>query len=93
VAIFDATTADATYPTALEAGWPIATGVIEGACRHLVKDRMDLTGARWRMQGAKATLNLRAMRSNGDFNQYQRHHLAQERRRVHGTRYIEGIIP
>jgi hypothetical protein len=35
------------YATALAAGWPIATGVIEGACRHLVKDRMDLTGARW----------------------------------------------
>ncbi|MGH9286580.1 MAG: ISKra4 family transposase, partial [Acidimicrobiales bacterium] len=35
------------YPTALERGWPIATGVIEGACRHLVKDRMDITGARW----------------------------------------------
>jgi hypothetical protein len=34
------------YPTALAAGWPIATGVIEGACRHLVKDRMDITGAR-----------------------------------------------
>jgi hypothetical protein len=35
------------YPTALAQGWPIATGVIEGACRHLIKDRMDLTGARW----------------------------------------------
>jgi hypothetical protein len=35
------------YPTALERGWPIATGVIEGACRHLIKDRMDITGARW----------------------------------------------
>jgi len=30
------------YPTALQQGWPITTGVIEGACRHLVKDRMDL---------------------------------------------------
>jgi hypothetical protein len=38
------------YPTALEHGWPIATGVIEGACRHLVKDRMDITGARWGLQ-------------------------------------------
>lgn len=35
------------YPQALAAGWPIATGIIEGACRHLVKDRLDLTGARW----------------------------------------------
>ena len=35
------------YPAALAAGWPISTGVIEGACRYLVKDRMDITGARW----------------------------------------------
>jgi hypothetical protein len=35
------------YATALAKGWPIATGVIEGACRHIVKDRMDITGARW----------------------------------------------
>ena len=35
------------YPTALSRGWPIATGIIEGACRHLIKDRMDITGARW----------------------------------------------
>jgi len=46
------------YPTALERGWPIATGVIEGACRHLVKDRMDLTGARWGLPGAEAILKL-----------------------------------
>ena len=56
------------YPTALAKGWPIATGVIEGACRHLVKDRMDLTGARWGLDGAEAILKLRALRSNGDFD-------------------------
>ena len=49
------------YPTALAAGWPIATGVIEGACRHFVKDRMDLTGARWGLDGAEAILKLRAL--------------------------------
>jgi hypothetical protein len=58
------------YPTALQQGWPIATGVIEGACRHLVKDRMDITGARWGLQGAEAVLKLRALRQNGDFNTY-----------------------
>jgi len=47
------------YPGALAAGWPIATGVIEGACRHLVKDRMDITGARWGLDGAEAILKLR----------------------------------
>jgi hypothetical protein len=51
------------YPTALKQGWPIATGVIEGACRHLVKDRMDITGARWGLPGAEAVLKLRALRS------------------------------
>ena len=68
------------YPTALHNGWPIATGVIEGACRHLVKDRMDITGARWGLSGAEAILKLRALRSNGDFDAYWRYHLAQERR-------------
>src|SRR5215203_4154326 len=79
------------YPTALEAGWPIATGVIEGACRHLVQDRMDLTGARWGLDGAKAILKLRALRSNGDFDTYWAYHLAQERQRVHQARYANGV--
>ena len=81
------------YPTALHNGWPIATGVIEGACRHLVKDRMDITGARWGLPGAEAILKLRALRSNGDFDAYWRYHLAQERRRVHESRYANGHIP
>ena len=81
------------YPRALQADWPIATGVIEGACRHLVKDRMDITGARWGLDGAEAILKLRALRSNGDFDEYWRYHLEQERRRVHQIRYRDGIIP
>lgn len=81
------------YPTALTNGWPIATGVIEGACRHLVKDRMDITGARWGLQGAEAVLKLRAIKSNGDLDDYWRYHLTQERHRVHQTRYLNGVIP
>jgi hypothetical protein len=54
---------------ALAQGWPIATGVIEGACRHLVKDRLDITGARWGLAGGEAVLKLRALVSNGDFDQ------------------------
>jgi hypothetical protein len=81
------------YPKALAAGWPIATGVIEGACRHLVKDRMDITGARWSVAGAEAVLKLRAVRCNGDFDAYWRWHLDQERRRVHESRYADGVIP
>ena len=81
------------YPTALTDGWPIATGVIEGACRHLVKDRMDITGARWGLDGAEAILKLRAIRSNGDFDQYWTYHLARERQRVHQSRYAHQVIP
>jgi hypothetical protein len=81
------------YPSALAAGWPIATGVIEGACRYLVKDRMDITGARWGLPGAEAVLKLRALISNGDLDDYWTFHLAQEQQRIHHTRYANGVIP
>lgn len=81
------------YPTALAAGWPIATGVIEGACRHLVADRMAITGARWSLKGAEAVLKLRAVCSNSDFEEYWRFHLNKERQRVHESRYQGGVIP
>ena len=66
------------YATALTNGWPIATGIIEGACRHLVKDRMDLTGARWSLEGADAVLRLRSLRASGDFEDYMVFHNRQE---------------
>jgi hypothetical protein len=81
------------YPTALQQGWPIATGIIEGACRHIVKDRMDITGARWRLTGAEAVLKLRAIKANGDFDAYWRYHLDQERHHIHKARYHDHIIP
>ncbi len=81
------------YPTALAQGWPIATGVIEGACRHLVADRMDITGARWGLTNAEAILKLRAVISNGDFNEYWTHHLSQEQQRVHNARYLGELLP
>jgi hypothetical protein len=55
------------YDTALANGWPIATGVIEGACRHLIGDRLDITGARWGLPGAEAILTLRALIDNDDY--------------------------
>jgi len=75
------------YSTALAKGWPIATGVIEGACRHLVKDRMDVTGARWGLDGAEAILKLRAVCTNGDFDDYWTYHLREEHERIHESRY------
>jgi hypothetical protein len=72
------------YDTALANGWPIATGIIEGACRYLVKDRLDITGARWGLPGAEAILKLRALISNDQFNNYWAFHLQQEHNRNHG---------
>jgi len=69
------------YNVYLEEGLPIATGVIEGACRHLIKDRMDLTGARWRLKSAEAVLRIRSLRSSGDLDAYWKFHRARELKR------------
>ena len=81
------------YDRYLSQGLPIATGVIEGACRHLVKDRMDVTGARWSLTGAEAVLRLRALRSSQDFDEYWVFHEAREYERTHQTLYADGIVP
>src|SRR5271157_2621741 len=75
------------YATALASGWPIATGIIEGACRHIIKDRFDITGARWGLEGAEALLKLRALTANGDFEDYWDWHLRREHERIHQSRY------
>ena len=62
------------YDTALADGLPIASGVIEGACRHLINDRLDITGARWSLAGAEAMLKLRSLKSSGDFDEYWSFH-------------------
>ena len=69
------------YAQALEQGLPIATGVIEGACRHLVKDRMDITGARWGLERAEAILKLRSLKISGDLDAYLKFHFYQEHKR------------
>jgi hypothetical protein len=79
------------YPAALANGWPIATGVIEGACRHLVQDRMGITGARWSLDGAQAMLWLRAIAASGDTDAYWDWHISQERQRNHLSRYQPGL--
>ena len=81
------------YDTYLAAGLPIATGVIEGACRYLVRDRMEITGARWSLEGAEAILRLRSLRASGDWDAYWRHHEQREQHRNHASRYAEGTIP
>ena len=81
------------YDRYLAAGYPIATGVIEGACRYLVRDRMELTGARWRLAGAEAVLKLRALRASGDFDAYWEFHEAREYERNHAEHYADRTPP
>lgn len=69
------------YGKALELGLPIASGIIEGACRHLINDRLDITGARWNLQGAEAILKLRSLKSSGDFEAYWKFHKQKAKQR------------
>ena len=73
------------------AGFPIATGVIEGACRYLIKDRMDITGARWSLEGAESVLRLRSLYVSGDWHEYWRFHQQMELQRHHLSVYQGGI--
>jgi hypothetical protein len=59
------------YQRYLALGWPIGTGVVEGACRHLVKDRFEQAGMRWSIAGAQTLLDLRAVAFNGDWDDFQ----------------------
>jgi hypothetical protein len=70
------------YREFLAAGLPIASGVIEGACRHLVQDRLGITGARWGLDSAEAVLRLRALNTNGDWDEYWQCHLRKDRERA-----------
>lgn len=73
------------YDEYLAKGWPIGTGVVEGACGHLVKDRMEQAGMRWTQTGAQAMLDLRAVRLNGDWDAYWQFHQQQHQRLYVGT--------
>jgi hypothetical protein len=73
------------YDAYLARGWPIGTGVVEGACGHLVKDRMEQSGMRWTKTGAQAVLDLRAVRINGHWDAYWQLHRRQQHQRVYGT--------
>jgi hypothetical protein len=76
------------YRHFLARGFPIATGLIEGACRHLIQDRLGITGARWGVAGAEAILKLRALRSSGDWDAYWNFHENRERLRNHGPQPV-----
>lgn len=76
------------YDEYLAAGYPIASGVIEGACRHLVKDRMERTGMRWTLTGAQSILTLRAVQVSDQWKRFQDHRIAQDRLRLHPHRHL-----
>lgn len=81
------------YRAALKHGLPITTSIIEGTCRHLIADRMDITGARWSLEGAQAMLQLRAIKLSRDFDAYWRFHVEAEHQRNHCCRYANGCPP
>ena len=81
------------YDEYLAAGAPIGSGVIEGACRHLLQDRLDLSGATWTVRNAEAVLKLRALRSSDDFDEYWRFHEEQELSRNHLARFKDSRRP
>jgi len=73
------------YPTYLALGYPIASGVIEGACRHLVKDRCELSGMRWSQNGAESLLRLRTVAENNDWEEYHAYRKQQRHLRLYGS--------
>jgi hypothetical protein len=90
---FDRNLSYMDYDTYLKHGWPIASGVIEGACRHFVKDRCELSGMRWDRTGVENLLRLRAVAENNDWDDY--HHFRKRQRHLHlyHSPYPEQSLP
>jgi hypothetical protein len=74
------------YDRYIAAGLPIGSGAVEGACAHVVKDRMEGSGMRWKLDGAEAVLKSRALDLNGQWESFWRYHMAQEAERRFGSR-------
>jgi len=74
-------------------GLPITSGAVEGACRYLVKDRMDITGARWGLDTAESVLRLRGLAASGDIDDYFDFHEALELQRNHKSHYANDTPP
>jgi len=90
---FDLRREQMKYDEYLEAGYPIGSGVVEGACRHLVKDRMELTGMRWCVEGAQSILSLRAIYLNDDWDAFHADRIAAEQRRLYPYKSsLRGIL-
>ena len=81
------------YDYYLAQGWPIASGVIEGACRHLVKDRCELSGMRWTHEGVENLLRLRAVAENGNWDDYHQFRKQQRHLRLYGSPHPNLLDP
>lgn len=79
------------YESYLEVGLPIASGVIEGTCKHLVNDRFEISGARWGLEGAEALLKLRSIYQSGDWQDYWIFHIACEQERLRPQKRWEPV--
>jgi hypothetical protein len=79
------------YDEYLANGWPIASGPVEGACKSLIKDRMERSGMRWTEQMAEAIVQLRALYLSGDFDQYWQFHIEQDQRRLYPA--VWSVVP
>jgi len=73
------------YDEYLSEGYPIGSGVAEGACRHLVKDRMEQTGMRWSLNGAQSMVNLRATYLNNDWDEFMNYYIQHEQKKLYRT--------
>lgn len=81
------------YDSYLKNGWPIASGVIEGACRHFVKDRFECSGMRWTQTGAEALLQLRAVSINGDWDDFHAFRKQCRQLRLYGSQSNNNYSP
>ena len=79
------------YHEYLASGWPIASGPVEGACKSLIKDRMERSGMRWTEQMAEAIVQLRAVYLSGDFDTYWQFHIEQDQKRLYPDAW--SVVP
>jgi hypothetical protein len=85
VGYFENNRAHMRYDVYLRLGYPIGSGVIEGACRHVIKDRMERAGMLWTLAGASALLRLRVVHTNAHWDAYQEYRIVREQRELYGA--------
>jgi len=85
VGYFENNRAHMRYDVYLREGYPIGSGVIEGACRHVIKDRMERAGMLWTLAGASALLRLRVVHTNGHWDEYQEYRILRDQQELYGA--------